>query len=177
MKKIKVLFIYSNLNQGGIQRLLQLLSEEFSKRKKYEVYLTLFDNIQIVPFYGEIIDIKASTTKKPFLLFFNIIRRIRRINKIVKEKEIDVIISHAEISNLFTLFSKKIYKFKTPLIATYHINLKKSVKDMGIFGLIAKRYNIRLQDAADKILCISKGLENELADNGFGGDKLITILS
>ena len=175
MKKIKILFVYSNLNQGGIQRVLQLLSEEFSKRKNYEVYLALFDNTQVVPFYGEIIDIKAPTTKNPFLLFLNIIKRVRRINKIVKEKEIDVIISHAEITNLFTLVSKKIYKFKPPIIATYHTNFKESAKKMGIFDLIARRYNVKFQYVADKILCVSKGMENQLADNGFDRVKLTTI--
>ena len=64
MKKIKVLFVYSNLNQGWIQGVLQLLSEEFSKRKKNEIYLPLFHNTQILPFYGEIIDLKAQTIKQ-----------------------------------------------------------------------------------------------------------------
>jgi len=175
MKKIKILFVFNDFGRGGIQRVIQLLSEEFSKRKRYEVYLAVFNNIIVLPFCGEIIDLKAPTTKNPFLLFLNIIKRIRRINKIVKEEEIDVIISCSYIANMIALLSKKIYKFKTPLIISYHNNFNKSIKYMGISGLIAKRYNIKLQDFADKILSVSKGIENELADNGFNRDKLTTI--
>ena len=175
MKKIKVLFVFNDFNGGGIERVLESLSKEFSKMKKYEIYLALFHNIQNVPFYGEIIDIKAPTTKNYFLLLINLVKRVRRLNKIVKEKEIDVIISCWLIPNLIALLSKKIYRFKTPLILSYHGNLEKASKYMGISGLITKRYNIKLHDVADKILCVSKGIENELANNGFNKDKLTTI--
>ena len=175
MKKIKVLFVFNDLKGTGIERVLEVLSEEFSKMKKYEIYLALFNNIQNVPFYGEIIDLKAQTTKNPFLLFLNIVKRVRRLNKIVKEKEIDVIISCWIIPNLIALVSKKIYKFKTPLIVSYHGNLEKSSKYMGIAGLIAKSYNIKFRDSANRVLCVSKGIENELAERGFNSDRLTTI--
>ena len=175
MKKIRVLFIFNDLKGAGVERIMQLLSKEFSKKKKYEIYLALFNNIQNIPFYGEIIDLKAPTTKNYFSLFLNIMKRIIRLNKIVKEKEIDVIISFSLMPNLMALLFKKIYKLKIPLIVSYHNNLEKSVKTMGISGLIAKRYNIKFQDVADKILCVSKGMENEFADNGFDRDKLTTI--
>ncbi|MCL2154840.1 MAG: glycosyltransferase [Leptospirales bacterium] len=176
MKKIKILFIYGNLEFGGIQRVIQLLSEELSKRGKYEIYLGLFNNIKNIPFCGEIIDIKAPTSKNFFLLFLNIIKRIKRINKIIKEKDIDVIYASSLMPNLMALLSKKIYKFKIPIIVSHHTSLEKFAKTVGgISGLIEKRYNIKFKDTADKILCVSKGVENELADNGFDKDKLITI--
>ena len=176
MKKIKVLFIYGNLEFGGIQRVLSLLSEEFSKRGKYEVYLALFNNIkQDMPFYGEIIDIKAPTSRNYFLLFFNIIKRVISLNKIVKQKKIDIIFSRSLMPNLMALLSKKIYKFETPLIVSHHSSLEKFVKWVGFQGLIEKRYNIKFQNVADKIMCVSKGIENELVDSGVDKDKLTTI--
>ena len=175
MKKTKVLFVFNDLKGAGIERVLELLSKEFSKMKKYEIYLALFNNIQNIPFYGEIIDLKAPTTKNYFLLLINIAKRVIRLNKIVKEKEIDVIISCWIIPNLIALLSKKIYKFKTTLIVSYHGNLKQSSKYMGISGLIAKRYNIKFNDIADRIVSVSKGTESELYDNGFNKDKLVTI--
>ena len=175
MKKIKILFVYSDLMFGGIQRVLQLLSEELSKRKKYEIYLALFSNIQNVPFHGEIIDINAPSSKNYFLLFFNIIKRIIKLNKIVKEKEINVIISSDLVANFIALTSKKVYNFDVPLIVIHHNNFGKAVKSLGISGFIAKRYNIKFQDAANKIMCVSKGIENELAENGFDKNKLTTI--
>jgi len=46
---------------------------------------------------------------------------------------------------------------------------------MGISGIIAKRCNIKFNDIADRVICVSKGIENELDECGFNRDRLTTI--
>ena len=46
---------------------------------------------------------------------------------------------------------------------------------LGISGLIAVKFSIKFQSVVNKIMCVSKELENELVDNGFNKDKLTTI--
>ena len=172
---MKILFVFTDLKFGGIQRVLQLLIEEFSQMEKYKIYLALFNNIQNIPVNAEIIDLKAPRTKNGFLLILNFIKGVVRLNKIVKEKNIDIILSRSYTISSIVLLAKKFYKWKIPVIASHHNNLKKAVKDLGFLGVIAKKYAVKFQDVADKILCVSKGIENELVNNGINRDKLITI--
>ena len=67
MHKKSILFVYSNMGDGGTQRQKSILSKEL--KNKYNLTMALFKNEHVHKFDGQIIDIKAPTTKNVFLFY------------------------------------------------------------------------------------------------------------
>lgn len=171
--KPKILMVYSNLGDGGTQRQRSILSGEL--HKKYELLMALFQNIQLFPFYGEIIDIKAATSKNPLISFKNLFKRILTIRNIIKQRNINIILSSSVIANMVCLLTKKIFHLNTPLIITFNNSLRDKSADMGIKGTISLFLNFRLAFNADKIVCVSNTLTREIIEMGFDKNKSKTI--
>ncbi len=172
-KQKKILFIYSNLADGGTQSQLSILSKYLCENN--EVYIALFKNEQLFPFHGKIIDLKAPTTKNPILLIYYIFKRIFKINSLSKKLQPDIIISLSVIANMCTLISKSIFFFKTPIIITFENSLIMNKKGMGFVGRIALILNKLLSNKAAKIIAVSKDLKKELIQYNFSSNKIITL--
>lgn len=161
MKKDNILFVYSDLGDGGIQKLISLLSKDLSK--SYNLYLILFKNEILFDFKGEIICIDAPTTKNPFFLLKNHIRRIRLINKYRKKINSKCILTFSVISNMATVLSKIIYRFKTPVVISFHNDLDSKSKDMKFAGAISKFLNLYSIKYVDKVICVSKSMMENIS--------------
>jgi len=173
MPKKNVLIIYSDLGDGGIQRLLSLTSDFLSK--KYNLYLALFKDEQFFPFSGNIIPMNAPSTSNPLKTIFYMYKRIKKVKQITSDKKIDLIISHSVIANSVALLAKKIYKLDIPLIITYHNSFMQMTSKMGSKGVISRKINLRLSPLADRTLSVSKGLSNEMIKLGIPQEKSVTI--
>lgn len=172
-EKRKILMVYSNLGDGGTQRQRSILSKELCKR--YQLSLALFQNIQLFEFYGDIIDIDAPTSRNPLVSFKNMFKRIRKLHEIIIRLDPDIIFSSSVISNMVCLITKKFYKIKKPLVITFNNSVEKKSEDMGIKGPISTFFNVRLSRYADRVVTVSKVLEEEVIGMGFLKEKTLTI--
>ena len=175
MGKKKVLFVFNDFKGAGIERILSILSEELSKKNKYELYLALFKNIQGLPFHGKIIDLNAPTSGNPILLVINIFKRVIKLKNIIISEKIDLVCPRSLLPNFIVLLAKRIFKFDTPVIPSYHNDFIKSIQYMGISGIISQKYNLKYQKYANKIICVSNGLSEDFAKKGFIKNKIVTI--
>ncbi|HQO04381.1 MAG TPA: glycosyltransferase [Spirochaetota bacterium] len=161
------------MNQGGTPYLLHLLSKMLSKY--YDCRLAIFRNIQQYSFSGKIYDLKSPSSRNPAKILFYIFKRMILIRNIIKKDGIDLLFSHALISNFIAILVKKYFKLDIPLIVTFHTPVKMGVKDMGAPGYIAKWIIVRNMKYIDKIICVSEGLRQELHSIGFPLELIVKI--
>lgn len=114
MKRIGLMI--PNLFFGGAERVISKLSIILSDLG-YDVYLILFNSNNIeFEFKGTLIDISVDAKDGLVNKVVNILRRCKRLNKIKKEHELDIIISFlraADIVNFFTFgINRKIYSIR-----------------------------------------------------------------
>ncbi len=173
MIKRSILFVYSNMGDGGTQRQKSILSRELSK--KYNLTMALFKNEQMHQFDGKIIDLKAPTTRNYLLLFFNVIRRIYMLRKLFKSNKYDIVISSSIVSNTFSLLVKCLFRINIPVIITFNNANKLKSDDMGISGKIATLLNKKLSSSADLIVTVSNALRDELLNEKYPVQKVRTI--
>jgi len=170
--KPKILFIYSNMGDGGTQRQRSILSKEL--QKEYDLSIALFENIQLHKFYGKIIDLKAPTSKNIIILIKNTIKRIILIKKLTKNNSYDLVVSSSFIANFICLLTWHLGKIKIPLLITFNNSLAKT-KKMGVSGKISMFIIKKYIFSVTKIITVSKGLEKELIKANFPAEKIITI--
>ncbi len=173
MIKRSILFVYSNMGDGGTQRQKSILSRELSK--KYNLTMALFKNEQMHRFDGKIIDLKAPTTRNYLFLFFNVVRRIYMLRKLFKSNEYDIVISSSLVSNTFSLLVKCLFRINIPVIITFNNANKLKSDDMGISGKIATFLNRKLSSSADLIVTVSNALRDELLNEKYPVQKVRTI--
>jgi glycosyltransferase involved in cell wall biosynthesis len=173
MIKKKILFVYSNMGDGGTQRQKSILSKELSK--KYDLTMALFKNEQLHKFYGKIIDLKTPASKKLFMMLKNSIQRIILLRRLFKSRNYDIVISSSLISNFFCLFVKFIFKIRIPIIVTFNNANKLKSKDMGMVGYFTTFLNRIFCNYADCIITVSKALGNELLKENYPENKIKTI--
>lgn len=169
-EKKRILFFYSDMGDGGTQKVISLLSDLLCK--EFDLYLALYADIQIFPFNGKIILLRAPSVKNKFILLKNILLRIIRLNKVIKDNEIDIVFSRSLIANMSALLTKRIYKFKAPLVISFHSNLTRMVREKGVTGKIAGYVNKKYAKYAEGILGVSKGVVSELEEYSYPRNKL-----
>lgn len=119
---MKILFVISSLGQGGAERVLSVLANEFVKH--HEVCILKFDANK--PFYQisqnvKIFDTKSGVGQKGF--FGNIKKRFSKIvsvRKFLKENDFDVVISFLDNTNILTILANLGLKHK--IIISEHTN-------------------------------------------------------
>ncbi len=173
MHKKSILFVYSNMGDGGTQRQKSILSKEL--KNKYNLTMALFKNEHVHKFDGQIIDIKAPTTKNVFLFLYYAARRIYVLRKLFKSNNYDIIISSSLVSNTFSLLVKCLFRVNIPVIITFNNANKLKSKDMGLSGKIASFLNRKLSSCADLIVPVSNGLREELIKDKYPERKVKTI--
>jgi glycosyltransferase involved in cell wall biosynthesis len=161
------------MGDGGTQRQKSLLSRELCK--KYDLTIALFDNIQLHKFYGNVIDLKAPSSKNPFIILKNSIRRIFLLRKQFINNNYDVVISSSIVSNSFSLFVKFAFGIKIMLILTFNNANKLKSDDMGILGYFVTFINKLLSGYADCIVPVAKALGDELTSEGYPSHKITSI--
>jgi len=162
MKK-NIAIIIQKLKNGGAERAAANLSKDLSE--KYNVHLITFDGTDIAYEYaGDLVNINIPATNNKIKKMLNIIRRIIKVRKIKKEKDIDISISFMEGANIVNILSKK-----KDFVITSERNLPSF--------FYKKKTKIRyICNRADKIVTLSKLVKEDLVNNfGIDKEKIIPI--
>lgn len=103
-KNKKIAFIIPSLGMGGAERVTSELANEFSNRN-YDVTIILLDNNEICYNLNKDIKIYFVEYDKNKNTFFRNYQRIKRINQIIKNCTIDIVISFLTSANFLALLS------------------------------------------------------------------------
>ena len=167
MKRITL--ILPDLIAGGAQRIVLNLAKGFIENN-YQVDLLLLTNKG--NFFGKIpVKVKLLRLRNNLDLSYFIslplsgFKFIRYLHK----NSPDILISSLTGTNLFILALRKLSGIKIPLIVIEHSVLK-NVK-CKIIKLMIKR----IYPLADKIVCVSEGIQSDLLSLGIEKNKLVTI--
>lgn len=106
---MKILFIISDLGNGGAQRVLTTLVDYFVDKLDYKITLVTYDN-NVKDFYlidERILRIKIDyKIKKNILLkYFQRIKRLKTIRKIIKDEKADIVVPLIVYTNMETILS------------------------------------------------------------------------
>lgn len=155
--------IIQKLKNGGAERAAANLSKDLSE--KYNVYLITFDGTDIAYEYGgSLINIDLPATNNKIKKIINFIKRIIRVRKVKKEKNINISISFMEGANLINILSKK-----KDIVITSERNLPS-------FFYKRKTKIKYICNKADKIVTLSKLVREDLVNNfGINREKIIPI--
>ncbi len=146
LKEKNIMILTTKLSNGGAEKAASLLANNLSK--KYNVYLTVFDNsTQDYETNVDIIDLKTRITSNIFKKIFNFIKRICLLKKIKKEYKIDCTISFLTGPNLVNVLSKE--KDKTI------VSIRNNIKAKGKIHILVNKYVMK---KADKVVTVSKDM-------------------
>jgi glycosyltransferase involved in cell wall biosynthesis len=152
-------FIVPDLSNGGAEKVAANWSIGLSDTK-YNKYIIVYNDKQIdYDYKGELITLDIITTNNFFSKLFGFIKRIIKLKKIKKEKDIDVAISFSENTNLANIFSR----CKDKIFLTIHGYKSKSLN--GMYGLIYKYFIKLFYNNSNKIITVSEGIRNDLINN------------
>jgi len=163
---IKVLSVVDGFGWGGTKEQVYLLARELSKREDIDIHMAI--SFQ----YQEMVDrLKDYNVKFHFFENHQKPNRLNPMNyyrlwKIIKEGDFDIVLANSP----HTLdFVRVVYLFlkKKPKLIT----VKRSAS---IPSSLSKNLKYKI---SDKIVCVSKEMENILKKNNFLPEKLITIES
>ena len=101
-------FIIPTLSNGGAERVVSLLSQYFSDKENYKVFIFLFKNDVVYNYGGKLINLNLNFNKNrnPIIKYSNWKNAISIMNYEKKRRNLDVVISFLTYSNLLNIFSK-----------------------------------------------------------------------
>jgi glycosyltransferase involved in cell wall biosynthesis len=158
-KKPNVLLLIPNLGSGGAQRVFhqhrQFLSDDFN----VVACVFNFDGAFPEEINDNIFSLNVPASRNIIEKTSNFLRRIQRVKEIKRSHDIDVTISHLEGADYVNILSKQTDK----LVLWVHGTKRHDKEIRGIIGWIRKSFMLPwLYRRADKIVCVSQGIENEL---------------
>lgn len=169
--KTRILFLIDSLKfGGGAERVVSSLS--FNLPKNYELFLLTVIHIKKrYPFQGEHYSLREENRKR--LNFF--IRPIK-IFKHFKKVKPDIIISFSEITNIFLIITKLIFRLEIPIIISVQCNpLVRYKKEQKFINLLIKHfYPLQIVNG---IVVNSKGVETILKKHYKIPEKKITTIN
>lgn len=153
----KIAFLIESLSLGGIGRLTLLLSEEFAK-EGYQVDLLLMKKqgqyLKQVPSNVRVVDLNA----KKLLLSSHL------IGSYLKQEKPVVLISASERANIMALLAKKLFRVKSKVIISIHVNNSEAMTRQG--ASLYKRLVIlaarRIYKWADQVVAVSRGVAEDV---------------
>ena len=162
MKNIMILI--TKLSNGGAEKASIKLAESLSKR--YNVYLTVFDNSnQDYETNIKIIDLKTTKTHNLFKRIINCFKRVHKVRKLKKQYKIDCTISFLAIPNLVNVLSKKNNK----AIISIRNNLKEKSKLRNIVNKFAMK-------RADKVVTVAEEMRKyHIQHDKVNPNRIVTI--
>lgn len=168
MKKIAL--IIDTLNTGGAQRAMLRLADILGS--DYDVTVIVFDlSDESYEFNGNLINLSIPSSHNflgKIAVFF---KRVKSLKKLILEQKFDVAISFLGNINVLNILAKT----KNKVVASIR-NHYRSKRAKGSFALIQSMLYKILYKRADKIVTVSKVLEEEMkADYGLSGNLVTTI--
>jgi len=178
MQKKILIIIFKLKKGGGAEKITSDLLKRLSK--KYEIHILTFQHfIDHYPIFGIYYTLKekidSSTRFLHFLKFLRVFVRINKIYKLIQKISPDLIISVMDLTNLYCIFTKFLFRLKIPLIISVHTNPKFTYsKNMQYLNFLIKiGYSSK---HVNKIITVSKEVQNILyLDYKIDNDKLNTI--
>jgi glycosyltransferase involved in cell wall biosynthesis len=163
--KKNLLLLVNQLNDGGAQKVMANLSNEFVKN--YNVTLVIYNNIDsvIYPYSGNLIGIRLpyseTASNNPFYArlarFYHLVRKLRQIKK---QYSIDVSISFMEASNFVNILSRRREKIIVS-VRTHLTYEMKNFKSIRIFKYLIPR----LYNRVFKVVTPAQLLEADMIEN------------
>ncbi len=101
---MKIVFVIQTLAKGGAERVVSLLSKEFSKQG-FEVIILLFDKKVSYEYGGEILELDLKASSNIFKKGINFIKRVKRVREVFLEQKPDFIFSFVESCNFVSILS------------------------------------------------------------------------
>lgn len=154
-----VLLVIPNLNFGGAQKSLATLSRELSSQ--YKIYVVHFNKHFGVDFElgGELISLEVNAGSNVISKISNFFKRIIRLRRIKKEKQIDLAISFLEGADFINILS-----FGTARTIISVRGSKRSDETIkGVIGWIRHKVLIPLiYPLANSIVAVNEGIKSEL---------------
>ncbi len=163
---MKILIIVDSLALGGgAEKFAAFLGNEFHKKNHKIYYLTSFDDDPKYDFKGEYLTFNEDRYKNILSKIVDFFIMSYKIKGICKKNEIDLIIGVGEVANFRAILSK--YFGNTARIyASHHLYPEpRKIRYDRIRFLYPK---------ADKVICVSKAIENILQKR-YGLNNLLTV--
>lgn len=168
----RVLFVVSTLTGGGAEKVVSNLTLNFPKDIKIDILVNSVSKSDY-EVRGKIISLGMKPKNNKNLLYQGkaFIKRFIKLKKLKKNKRYIACISILDSANIVNVLTGN-KNIKT--ILTAHNTLSKQISipyKIFVHPLVKLLYN-----KADKIVCVSKGVEKDLQDSfGINKKKLITI--
>jgi N-acetylgalactosamine-N,N'-diacetylbacillosaminyl-diphospho-undecaprenol 4-alpha-N-acetylgalactosaminyltransferase len=156
-----ILLISPESGFGGSEKSFATLSKML--KKHYNVHIVFFSNyiIPTYPLYGNIIYLDTPGAKNILQSIINIIRRFNQIRKIKKKLDVVASISFLEGANYLNVLTKR----KEKCIISIRGSIIHDPNIKGIGRILRKGFLIPLfYKKADRVICISKGLKDEMVN-------------
>lgn len=168
----RLLLLIPSIDLGGAQRAMCSLSEQLADH--YKVYLAVF-NTQYRPVYdhgGELINLDVAGGGSPPQKIFHFLQRIWRLNRVLKEHQIDTVLSFLEGADYVNLLSRA----RCRIISIRGAKLQD--RDIhGFMRTVRLRFLIPLlYRRASRIVCVSERLAHDMRTAfSLAGDNVSTI--
>lgn len=149
--------IISKLNGGGAERSASNISLLLSEN--YNIHMIVFDGSNIkYPYKGKMHNLNLPPSKNKLVTLY---KRIQLVRKIKKDNNIVASISFMDGPNLVNVLSRVEDKIYTSV----RIRMSSSRPQTGIKGLIGKSIMKVIGHKSDKVIALSKGVEEDLVKN------------
>lgn len=170
----KVLFVIPYLHDGGAERALSNITTHFPEDWDIDI-LVNSDKVQDYPYRGNIITLgidKIKKTDSVFFQFYVFLKRIAKLRKFKSSGEYKACVSFMDSANVSNILAAR-KKCKT--IVSVRVSLKKSESKPQYKYIVSPLVKL-FYNKADRVVAVSKGVEEELVDIfGIKRDRVTTI--
>ncbi len=159
MERKRIILMTRTLGNGGAERVVSVLGNEFNQ--KYKLFLVLFDaSKNDYTSSGDLIDLKSNNKKKNFVTrFYTVFDRVKKVKLIKREQNIETSISFLEGPNIVNLMTPKNNKI------ILSIRNYKSEQNKGLLGLLSTLSIKIFYNRANIIVVPSKLMYLDLIEN------------
>ena len=169
-EKKNIAFLINNMSRGGAQRVISRIAVPLEKY--FNVHLILLDSSnKAYTCNVETINLSDKEEKNKVKYFFGLIRQGKKIKKIVKEKNIDCVISFLTIPNIINLYFlhgiKRIISIR--VAACYDLN-------EGTVGRIKHRIEKKLSKKADAVIVPSQELKEDYIEEYEANEEKVKVV-
>ncbi|MCM2675726.1 glycosyltransferase [Alkalicoccobacillus plakortidis] len=164
----KIAFILYSLEGGGVERLTLHLMKGLLE-KGYQVELVVVqmkgEYVHDIPEGVAVVDLNKPNLRASLL----------GIRQYLSTHKPDVLISAKDYINLIVLLAKKLTRVRTKIIVSSHVNITEQARRLPQFNKI-KRGISMMYRFADDIVCVSKGVADDIHQVSGVSDKRIHVI-
>lgn len=165
MKRDNLLLLVPNLTLGGQERVAVLTAKVMKESKN--VTIAVFDAQGMVyDAETEVVDLKIPASKNKITKIANVIRRVKALRALKRERNISCTYSFGDTANIANALSR--VRDRVVLSVHGYCSVPKGKASVLMWNFLYRK--------ADKILCVSKQLSKELASVcRLNNNKVITV--